>query len=251
MARMRWFVGDVHGCVRELDDLLRLIRFDPASDALWSCGDLVNTGPESAQVLRLFKDVGGKTVLGNHDLYALSARAGRVPRRKDRLDELFAAEDVEPLLAMLHDAPVVEFFRRDEGRDVVLLHAGVNPTWRSLEEIATKLDARERDGAWLQSPELMFLTRVRCCDAEGNQVRFGGKPEDAPPPYRPWDAFYRGAEFVVHGHWAMRGFYRNERTMGLDSACVYGGRLTAWCLEEDRIESVPCRIAAGYKTGVP
>ena len=245
---MRWIVGDVHGCVRELDDLLKLIRFDPGTDELWSCGDLVNTGPESAQVLRLVRDVGGRTVLGNHDIYALNAHAGRVQRRKDRLDELFEAEDAEDLLGMLYAAPVVEFFRSEgAGRDVCLLHAGVSPAWRSIEEIATKIESREREGDWFLSPELTFLTRVRCCDEAGNQVRFGGKPEDAPPPYRPWDDFYRGEEFVVHGHWAMRGFYRTERTMGLDSACVYGGRLTAWCLQEDRIESVPCRVATGYK----
>lgn len=244
---MRWIVGDVHGCVRELDDLLKLIRFDPATDVLWSCGDLVNTGPESSQVLRLFRDVGGKTVLGNHDIYALRAFDGKAQRRKDRLDELFAADDVEPLLAMLREAPVVEFFRRESGRDIALLHAGVHPTWRSIEEVTAQLESKERNDDWLQSPELTFLTRVRCCDAAGNQVRFGGKPEDAPPPFRPWDEFYKGEEFVVHGHWAMRGFYRHERTMGLDSACVYGERLTAWCLEEDRVESVPCRVAVGYK----
>jgi len=245
---MRWIVGDVHGCVRELDDLLKLIRFDPAADELWSCGDLVNTGPESAQVLRLWREAGGRTVIGNHDIYAILARAGRVERRKDRLEELFDADDADVLLDTLREATPVQFFRREQGRDVALLHAGVHPKWRGLEEIAAMLDAKERDLDWFKTPELSFLTRVRCCDHAGNQVKFGGKPDDAPPPFRPWDTFYKADEFVVHGHWAMRGFYRNERTMGLDSACVYGGRLTAWCMDEDRIESVPCRVLVGYKT---
>ena len=43
---------------------------------------------------------------------------------------------------------------------------------------------------------------------------------------------------IVHGHWARRGYYRGPRTLGLDSGCVYGGPLTAWCVEEDRIVQV-------------
>src|SRR5262245_61416621 len=126
---MRWIVGDVHGCVRELDDLLKLIRFDPGRDELWSCGDLVNTGPESAPALRLFRDVSGRAVIGNHDIYAILAHAGRVPRKKDKLEELFSAEDADVLLETLGSAPAVVFFRRERGRDVALLHAGVSPNW--------------------------------------------------------------------------------------------------------------------------
>jgi bis(5'-nucleosyl)-tetraphosphatase (symmetrical) len=51
--------------------------------------------------------------------------------------------------------------------------------------------------------------------------------------------FYRGESLVVHGHWAMRGYYRDVRTMGLDSGCVYGGSLTAWCQDDDRIVQIP------------
>jgi len=43
---MRWVVGDIHGCAREFDDLLRVIRFDAARDEVWCAGDLVNTGPD-------------------------------------------------------------------------------------------------------------------------------------------------------------------------------------------------------------
>ena len=44
---MRWVVGDVHGCVRELERLLRQIRYDEGRDELWSIGDLLNKGPDS------------------------------------------------------------------------------------------------------------------------------------------------------------------------------------------------------------
>ena len=65
--------------------------------------------------------------------------------------------------------------------------------------------------------------------------------QECPPGTRPWDAFYLGSTLIVHGHWGKRGAYRTDRVIGLDSGCVYGGRLTAWCQEEDRTVSVPSR----------
>lgn len=244
---MRWVVGDIHGCARELEDLLRTVRFDAGRDELWSVGDLVNTGPDSLDVLRLWRDAGGRAVIGNHDVYALLARSGRAPRRADRLDRLLAAPDGNELLARLRACPAIAALSRETApRDVWLVHAGLHPRWDDLASLAARLEARPHDDDWLASDEIAFMTRVRCCDGFGERVRFTGRPKDAPPPYRPWDDFYVGDALVVHGHWAMRGFYRGPRTLGLDSACVYGGRLTAWCVDDDRIESVPCRVRRGY-----
>ena len=129
---------------------------------------------------------------------------------------------------------------------VWLLHAGVDPRWHDLSSLASRLEALPHDDDWLRGPEVTFLTRVRCCDRFGARVPFTGPPSEAPPGFRAWDDYYAGEESIVHGHWARRGHYRGPRTMGLDSACVYGGRLTAWCVDDDRIVSVPCRVARGY-----
>lgn len=244
---MRWVVGDVHGCARELDDLLGAIRFDPGRDELWCAGDLVNTGPDSLGALVLWSDVGGRSVIGNHDIYALLVRSGRTERRTDHLELLLASDACDALLSALRASPAMTRFEREiYPRNVWLVHAGIHPRWTDLAALAARLDAQPHDDDWLQSPECAFLTRVRCCDGFGERARFTGRPQDAPPPFRAWDDFYAGDDLIVHGHWAMRGFYRGPRTLGLDSACVYGGRLTAWCVEDDRIESVPCRVARGY-----
>jgi bis(5'-nucleosyl)-tetraphosphatase (symmetrical) len=244
---MRWVVGDVHGCSREFGDLLDQIRLDPAKDELWSVGDLVNTGPDSLGAMRMFRDAGGRAVLGNHDIYALLARTGSVPRRSDRLDALFASKDCDTLLALLRACPsLVRLEREISPRGVWLVHAGLHPLWDDLDALAARLLALPHDDDWLRGDEVSYMTRVRCCDRFGDRVRFSGRPSDAPPPYKAWDAFYTGEDLVVHGHWAMRGHYRGPRTIGLDSACVYGGKLTAWCLEDDRIETVACRSARGY-----
>lgn len=237
---MRWLVGDVHGCARELDLLLSTIRFDPGSDELWSVGDLVNTGPDSLATLRLWYDVGGRCVLGNHDIYALRAFAGARPRRPDTLDALLSAEDSKELLARLRAQPVLaRLDGRGDGPDVWLVHAGLDPTWESLPAVAERINAEPHDEGWITSPWVSFATRVRCCTREGQMTKDPGPPSACRPPFHPWDSYYQAEELVVHGHWAQRGFYREANTMSLDSGCVYGGVLTAWCQQEDRLVQVP------------
>jgi bis(5'-nucleosyl)-tetraphosphatase (symmetrical) len=238
---MRWLVGDIQGCASEFERLLREIRFDAARDELWCLGDLVNRGPDSLATLRLWRDVGGRGVVGNHDVYALLVRAGRWPRKHDTLSALFAAHDADQLLARLRALPLLAPLPAPAGSsspDVWVVHAGVHPLWRDLHALATAVNTAPHDDAWLERPEVSFATRIRCCTATGERSRFDRSPADCPPPYRPWDAFWPGPALVVHGHWAWRGHYRGAHTMGLDSACVYGERLTAWCHEEDRIVQV-------------
>jgi bis(5'-nucleosyl)-tetraphosphatase (symmetrical) len=239
---MHWLVGDVQGCALELERLLERVRFDPARDVLWSVGDLVNRGPESVQALSLWRDVGGRAVLGNHEVYALLCHSGRQPRKPDTLEPLFRAPDVDDLLRPLRELPLlVRVGRERDGREVWVVHAGLHPGWTDLPKTARRINAGPHDDAWLTGEAAKFATRVRCCDARGNRSRHKGAPEDCPDGYVAWDDLYAGEALIVHGHWAQRGFYRNERTMGLDSGCVYGGPLTAWCLEEDRVVQVPAR----------
>jgi bis(5'-nucleosyl)-tetraphosphatase (symmetrical) len=236
---MRWVVGDIHGCAREFERLLTRIRFDPGRDELWSVGDLVNSGPDSEAALRLWIDAGGRGVLGNHDLYALQVWAGIRERDRDTLDDLFAAPDISELVAALDSLPLLVRLPGEDGvREAWVIHAGVPPGGGALEELALRLNRRPRDAGWVESAEVAFATRVRCCRPSGEMIDIPVPPESCPEGSLPWDSFYGGDALIVHGHWAHRGFYRNEYTMGLDSGCVYGGKLTAWCQEEDRVLQV-------------
>lgn len=239
---MRWLVGDVQGCARELEDLLETIRFDPARDELWCVGDLINRGPDSLATLRLWRSIRGRAVLGNHEIYALCAHSGRWPRKKDTLQALYDAPDADELLGALRALPVLAYLPgHDHAPDAWVVHAGLSPRWTDLPAFAARLNAGPHDDDWLESPEVALATRVRCCNAAGERHRYDRDPEGCPEGFAPWDSLYRGDTLVVHGHWAWRGHYRGPRTLGLDSACVYGGRLTAWCQQEDRIVQVPSR----------
>ena len=229
----RIFVGDIQGCSRQFDALLATLQLQP-DDRLYSVGDLVNRGPDSLGVLRRARDLDVHVVLGNHDLHLLRISAGvKAPGKDDRLAEILGAPDRDDLLAWLSAQPVMHV-----EDDVVVVHGGVHPSWTDVGLIAAQLNAALTDHVHRRKDaRIRFATEVRYCDAHGTRP-----PQDDPPPgppFVPWDSFYRGERTVVFGHWARRGLVVAPRLRGLDSGGVYGGALTAWIAEEDRIVQVP------------
>jgi bis(5'-nucleosyl)-tetraphosphatase (symmetrical) len=230
----RIFIGDVQGCARQLDALLIAVGLR-SSDQVFLAGDLVNRGPDSLGVLRRARGLGARAVLGNHDVELL--RAAERLRSTGRSDRRFAkvldAPDAAEVLEWLAAQPVL----RVES-DIVLVHGGLHPAWKNLGATAARINQRiARHVRGTVDRTIEFATCVRHCDARGRRP-----PTDDPPPpapFHPWDRFYRGRRTVVFGHWARRGLVIETRVRGLDTGCVYGGALTAWIAEEDRIIQVP------------
>lgn len=255
-------IGDLQGCLDPLLALLREIRFDPHEDRLWFTGDLVNRGPQSLETLRFVRSLGERaiTVLGNHDLHllALAAGCGR-PRADDTLDGILNAEDRDELLEWLRRRPMLHA----EG-EYVLVHAGLLPQWsvRQARELAAEVEARLRAPdygdflakLWGNQPDrwddalqgidrwrviVNAMTRMRFCSAQGvMEFQTKGEVRAAPPGYMPWfDVPGRASAdaTVVFGHWSALGWYERPNLLGLDSGCVWGGRLTAVRLEDRRV----------------
>ena len=230
----RVFIGDIQGCASQLDALLGAIALRP-DDRLYCVGDLVNRGPDSLGVLRRLRSLRARVVLGNHDLHLLRIAAGQKEgsSSRGRLQIVLDAADADELIAWLREQPVLGV-----EDDLVVVHAGLHPRWTDLQAIASALNAAVEahiDGH--PDERIEFATGVRYCDASGRRP-----PHDEPPPgppFAPWDSFYRGDRTVVFGHWARRGLVREQRLRGLDTGCVYGGTLTAWIAEEDRLVQVP------------
>ena len=198
----RIFVGDIQGCREPLERLLAAVAFRRGQDRLLPVGDLVNKGPDSPGTLALLMELGAEPVLGNHDLYWLGKERGDAAQR-----------------AWLRSQPVVRLFD-----DVVMVHAGLHPHWDEAHLRA------------LPARDVNYAVNVRYCDADGRQPDDDWPPPG--PPFRPWDDFYTGRRRVVFGHWARRGLVVRPQCVGLDTGCVYGGRLSAWIAEEDRIVQV-------------
>lgn len=264
-------IGDVQGCYEPLQALLRTIRFDPARDTLWFTGDLVNRGPRSADVVRLVMGLADRavTVLGNHDLHLLAVAAGKAKAKKrDTLEDILAAPDRAELLDWLRRRPLLH---HDARLNYTLIHAGLLPPWDLAD--ATRL-AREAEAvlrgetadrffdhmygdlpdhwsAELHGHERLRVivnafTRLRFCDRDGNMdLRPKGPPGSQPADLLPWFQAPRRKSRelrIVFGHWSALGAYRGDGVIGLDSGCLWGGRLTAVRLDatEPEFFSVPC-----------
>ncbi|MGH8491929.1 MAG: symmetrical bis(5'-nucleosyl)-tetraphosphatase [Moraxellaceae bacterium] len=271
-------IGDVQGCREALEDLLTLIRFDPARDRLWFAGDLVARGPDSLGVLRLVKSLGpaAESVLGNHDLHLLAAHYGlSKPKARDLTQAIFNAPDRAELMAWIRQRPLC---LEDEALDCILTHAGIPPGWSCKQ---TRKRAREVEAA-LQSPDIEsflgdmygnepavwnsnlegttrlrvitnFLTRMRLVDLDG-RMDFAYKEDltAIPPGLHPWFSLPNpatGSTRILFGHWAaIAGATEHPRIIGLDTGCVWGGCLTAYRVDDGKSfsSSRGCVAAAGF-----
>ncbi|MDX2170638.1 MAG: metallophosphoesterase [Deltaproteobacteria bacterium] len=224
-------VGDLQGCLEPLERLLGAVGFS-RGDRLYSVGDLVNRGPDSLGVLRRLHELDARCVLGNHDLSLLRLAAGTAKKRYPLLEPVLRAPDATRLLEWLAAQPVLRV-----EKDLAIVHGGLHPHWSDLRAAARTMNAGFDAARPDRDERVRFATEVRHCTADGARPEVDDPPPG--PPFKPWDHWYRGERTVVFGHWAMRGLVRGKRVRGLDSGCVYGGPLTAWIAEEDRLVQVP------------
>lgn len=230
------FIGDVHSCADELSELLERAAVG-REDRVFFTGDLLSRGPKPHEVLRLFRSLGAQAPVGNHEQRLLDAHQARQSGEKG------------PRLSPSHQAIVKELADEDwlllkamplfvhvPQHGVVLAHAGIDPS-RSLAE---------------QDP--WVVTHIRSLDADGKPSEKWGEP---------WGAHYQGPQHIVFGHNARKEPQLHPFATGLDTGCVYGGRLTALVLPQgssppppvergDCLISVPARQAySSYGGGLP
>jgi len=267
-------IGDVQGCFAELERLLAEIRFDAARDRLWFVGDLVNRGPQSAEVLRFVKSLGdgAVTVLGNHDIHLFAHVAGYGKKRSDdSFGDVLAAPDCDALVEWLRARPMMHV-----ERGYAMVHAGLLPAW-SIEramELAAEVESALRApdyrtflaGLYGSQPDrwndglrgidrlrvvVNAMTRMRFVDPSGvMDFRAKGELANAPRGYLPWfDVPGRASADVpiVCGHWSALGLLIRPDLLALDSGCVWGGRLTAVRLEDRSVFQVACQAAPDPK----
>jgi protein phosphatase len=236
-------IGDVHGCAGELEELLGRLGYVDSrldhDDQAWGnrafvhpegrkavfLGDLVDRGPRNLDVVRLVRNMvclgSALCVPGNHDMKLLKALRGKNVQVTHGLANTLAELKGVPGVSgnLFRDAlagfldGLVSHFVLDDGK-LVVAHAGMK------EEMQGRGSERVRDFA-------LYGETTGETDEFGLPVRFD------------WASEYRGQAIVVYGHTPVPEPEWLNRTVNIDTGCVFGGKLTALRYPEHEFVSVP------------
>ncbi|HTS11403.1 MAG TPA: polynucleotide kinase-phosphatase [Candidatus Limnocylindrales bacterium] len=235
-------IGDVHGCCDELIELLTQLGYSieahsdgkepagysvkpPEGRKVVFLGDLVDRGPRIPDVLRLVMGMAQEgtalCVPGNHDIKLVRKLRGKDVQLTHGLADSVEQLDKESpefrarVADFLND--LVSHYVLDDGK-VVVAHAGMR------EEMQGRGSGKVRDFA-------LFGETTGETDEFGLPVRYN------------WAAEYRGSAMVVYGHTPVPRAEWLNRTINIDTGCVFGGSLTALRYPERELVSVPARRA--------
>ncbi len=237
-------IGDVHGCCDELEELLLRLGYTveayapggpslvsgpayshPAGRKAVFVGDLVDRGPRILDTVRLVRNMvhcgSALCVPGNHDMKLMRKLRGKdVQITHGLADSLAEIDALPPEIRgpFCKDAAdfldgLVSHYVLDDGK-LVVAHAGMK------QEMQGRGSGKVRDFA-------LYGETTGETDEFGLPVRHN------------WAAEYRGSAMVVYGHTPVPEPEWLNRTVNIDTGCVFGGKLTALRYPEKEFVSVP------------
>jgi len=241
MTRRAIVIGDIHGCLEEFDELLRVVEYRPGQDRLVLCGDLLDRGPDSVGVVRRAMELQAECVLGNHEEAHLRFRMHETrketrPGYKNPMKDRPVGTPHYRVYASLGEAEwtwlktLPNYIHLDDKWTVV--HAGCMP------------------GVAIEQQEEKHLTRLRTIDrVTGKMVSL--EKESATSERVHWSVLWTGPRSIVYGHnVTIEGVVMTfggaqplaalldpniAQTLGIDTGCAYGGSLTAAIFDRGRI----------------
>lgn len=234
-------IGDVHGCFDELQELLLKLGYSvnrtdeteknfgfsviaPENRKVIFVGDLVDRGPDSPSVLRLVMSMVNSGVAycvpGNHDLKLQKYLNGKQVQLKHGLEvtvkqlETETAQFKSTVEKFLYG--LISHYVFDNGK-LVVAHAGL------------KEEMQGRGSGAVRS-FCMYGETTGEIDEFGLPVRHN------------WAKEYRGKAKVVYGHTPVPEAEWLNKTIDIDTGCVFGGKLTALRYPEEELVSVKAKM---------
>jgi len=205
-----WVIGDIHGCLRPLKNLIDKITPEPEDKVIF-LGDYIDRGPDSKGVIDFLIELSKKTqcvfLRGNHEQMLLDVI--------DNNDDIFlwnmngamaTLRSYGSMIELETNSEHMEFFRNTKyyhtEENYLFVHGGVRPN--------IPLDRQdERDIIWIREE---FITKRHNLEYT-----------------------------VIFGHTPFENVYFGEDKIGIDTGCVYGGKLTALEVNNRRIIQEECK----------
>jgi len=252
------FVGDIHGCRKELEHLLKKINFDQKHDHLVMTGDMIAKGPDSPGVIKLAQKIGASCVRGNwedklllsiaeaEDRHVLLPGPDGSPEAKiDFIGEATQSHGNVKLrkLAKQFTKKEIDYLQQCP----VILRVGTVPTLGSLVAVHAGLVPDTP----LEHQDPFHVMNMRTIDLK---TRIPSSKHDGTP----WEKFWNHEQkklkheermTVVYGHNRKKGLNVHKYSYGLDTGCVSGGKLTALVVDGEgktELAHVKCGKESGY-----
>ena len=241
-------VGDIHGCIEELNELIHKINLQP-SDSLYFIGDLIDRGPDSVAVVKkcysLSLEYSVKLILGNHEEKFL--RYLKHIETKTGLETQMSGVDEFPQLIKGLEKGEIDFLRSAyysielQEEKITLLHGGIS------NQVKFSFPRTYQYG--VDNPKefkgLDLITKVRYLSPEGKFV--GLNEETDADKY--WAEVYNGSYgHIYFGHQPfMQELPQNfVHATGLDTGCVFGGWLSAVIIENGNKSFISVKAKETY-----
>ena len=226
-GRHIFIIGDVHGCLEELEELLQKAKsLRPEGQVLpLFVGDLLSKGPYPVETVRKLQQMEHFAVRGNHDEAVLKQA---LSLKKDPNYELpskyawvrnLSNEDIAYLQELPYTISVPSL-------NVIIVHAGLVP------------------GISLKEQDLTNMIIMRNLEVMSDGIL---KPAELTDEGEAWASFWPGPEHVYFGHDARRKLQQHKHATGLDTGCVYGHELTGALVTKESREFLNVQAKEVYK----
>ena len=209
----RLVIGDIHGCLIELQDLLDKAALSPG-DEIIALGDIVDRGPDSLGVLEFFRtNPIARSLLGNHECWHVQLSRGRThPSITQKITRLQMGEQAYPAACDF----MASLPRSIELPEAILIHG-------------------------------MFYPGVPLADQRDDVIMgmLPGREYIDGTCSKPWYLLYDDDKPLIVGHHDYQGngepLIVKDKVFCIDTGCCNGGYLTGLILPDFQLVRVRSR----------